>query len=777
MKRTKKLISFISASTLLVAAMPVMYAAAETDAAYQHRLNHSSFITTYNKYLSNVKESMKSINTNKDFNDYFDFDDFQVIESAINKIYAERGFTGDGIRTNSVNNTYNGFTANELDINKDGIISVTDYCSLLYALQEDYEIGYNTTECYAIIKKYNKDTNKVIVPSEVYVDGKIMPVMKISSNAFSNCTSLTDIKIQSFRLPNWIDRFNNPFDKEKIGKPAVSSYMQIDDNAFSGCKNLKNISLPDNAVFTSSAFNNSGLSSKVENVDGVLYFKENSNRWFACGISDYNKAINNGVFTLNDNAVAITTYLFYDNSAIKEFVYNKSNLKFIADWTFENCANLEKVNNNSYENLSSDERELINKFVSVFNSTKFIIDATEAQINRVADTVRKNINCENVTVLNEEQQRAAVNALGRYVYENTYYNEFDVYGGLKYNKDNYGVREHQFKSSSFYVNTPYNVGDYSRLNMYSPNASFLTGTTECEGFSFTTALVLDKLGIKNYCIGGHSHALNLVFIGTEKNGKWYQVDLSGDGDRENELNSDGTKKYADKEAFLKSIENKDFLGTPSQKYYGISCKTEFSVYESSKDKKITAAHDDMTFSTKDDDSVLVVNVCAADLLGEGFDYLKNDIKNGIIELESDHSWVDKNGVKYCYDKHLEPKTSQWVNEYYNRNVYLCSDGHMDENYYMIGDKVYYQDSAVIASHFELDGKLFYTDSEGKLIKNQWINQYYNKSGYARNDGHIDSDWYMVGNKVYNKDALQTTPFDIDGVHYNVNEDGELISNN
>lgn len=776
MKKSKKLISFISAATLLASAMPVMYAAAETNTAYQHRLNDSAFIATYNRFLSNVKNSMNSIDTNR--NNYFDFDDFQAIETAINSIYAERGFKGDAIPTRSVNGEYNGFTADQLDINKDTIISVTDYCSLLYTLQSDYDFDYNTTECYAIIKNCKKtDAKSLIVPSEIYVDGKIMPVMEIAPNAFSKCKSLTDIKIESFKLPQWIDKYNNPFDSEKVGKPAASSYMCIDGYAFNGCKKLTKISLPDNVVFTADAFNNSGLSSKVEDIDGVNYFKENSDRWFACGITNSNKAIKNGVFKLNDNAVAITTYLFYGDGNIKEFLYNKSKLNFIADYTFENCENLEKVNNNSYENLSADEKEFINRFVSVFNSTKFIIDATEAQINDIAAAIRKEIKCENVDVLNEDQQRAAVNALGRHVYSTTYYNDFDIYGGEKYNKDNYGIRAHQFKSNSFYVNTPYNVGDYSRRNIYSPNASFLTGTTECAGFSFTTSLVLDKLGIKNYNIGGHAHALNLVFIGTEKNGKWYQVDLSADGDRENELNDNGTRKYANKQAFLDSIKDKNFLGNPSQKYYGLACNTEFESYESSRGKKINISHDDMIFSTKDNDTVLVVNAYASDLLGKGFDCLKNDIKNGIVELESDYNWAEKDGAKYCYDNHFVPRKSQWVNEYYNRNVYLCSDGHMDENYYMIGDKVYYQDSAVIARDFELDGQLFYTDSEGRIIKNQWINQYYNKSAYARNDGHIDNDWYMIGNKVYHQDTLQTTPFEIDGIYYNVNEDGELISNN
>lgn len=103
---------------------------------------------------------------------------------------------------------------------------------------EDYVYSY--VQSGYSIDKYKGNEKEVIIPSEI--NGK--PVLKLSINCFSNCTSITSVKI-----PDKVDyigkrAFENCTSLQSVTIP--NSVKQLEEYAFSGCTSLTSVTISNN---------------------------------------------------------------------------------------------------------------------------------------------------------------------------------------------------------------------------------------------------------------------------------------------------------------------------------------------------------------------------------------------------------------------------------------------------------------------------------------------------------------------------------------------------
>ena len=70
-------------------------------------------------------------------------------------------------------------------------------------------------------------------------------------------------------------------------------------------------------------------------------------------------------------------------------------------------------------------------------------------------------------------------------------------------------------------NTIYDETDKEELNAYN---LFYEGSAKCFGYADAMAIILDKLGVKNYKIGSNEHVWNVVYLDNE----WSHIDVTWD---------------------------------------------------------------------------------------------------------------------------------------------------------------------------------------------------------------------------------------------------------
>lgn len=600
MRKNRKLISIISAAALLTSAIPMTsMALLDSDEKLVAKKLNVEFTEDSYKHL---RDNILLFDTNN--NSKIDLDDYQVIRDRINELYYEANY--DTLSFAVGDNQ-------DLDIDGDEEIDTEDYCCLLSFLQRKFDFVVNPgteLEDYAYITNYkNKTASSVTIPTEVYYNGTIYPVMEISNNAFKNMTNLKEVIIKDFRQPKWINKFNLPIGPNSEGDPITAcTYVIINDYAFNGCKNLNNIYLPDHVTFSKNAFQNSGLRShfNINDEDEICYFKSDNNKIVACG-PKYN--ISTTSLTLKEGTTAISQDAFRGKNITS--VSMPATVNFIGDGAFSECKDLVSLTHGdeTITKLIRGRKNIVTRYLAAFNSTRLACDSANEEADRIVAIIKSNIGCEGDEELTPDQQRAAVKELGKYFYTNVYYRGYSRHG--------------------VFTTDRYNVEDYDRGSIYNACGGFLLPSIVCRGFSNAASIVLDKLGIINFPAAsggdhGYGHAFNIAYI----EDRWYYVDLSADGERENQIINGNV--YEDKRDFINRLDEINFLrdmGTG----WRIAVLEELQMFESSKDKQLKTVEIDFTPTT--DSSAIVIDRRRSNLSSDEYAVFKDYIDAGIVRFK------------------------------------------------------------------------------------------------------------------------------------------------
>lgn len=132
-------------------------------------------------------------------------------------------------------------------------------------------------------------------------------------------------------------------------------------------------------------------------------------------------------------------------------------------------------------------------------------------------------------------------------------------------------------------------------------------------------------------------------------------------------------------------------------------------------------------------------------------------------------WIQIDGSYYYFDASGVMKTAGW-----QQNYYLDADGKMltkaftPDGYYVGSDGAY-----LTNSWFKYDGKDYYVNGYGHLVKNAWVGAYFLKADGAMATSEFTPDQYCVNaNGVY----LTSQWIKHDGKDYYVNASGKLVKN-
>ena len=134
-----------------------------------------------------------------------------------------------------------------------------------------------------------------------------------------------------------------------------------------------------------------------------------------------------------------------------------------------------------------------------------------------------------------------------------------------------------------------------------------------------------------------------------------------------------------------------------------------------------------------------------------------------------NQWIKDGGKDYFMDANGKAKKNAWQGAYY-----LGPDGAMLTNaltpdgYYVGSDGAYYTNR-----WFKDQGKDYYVNGSGKVLKNTWQGVYYLGSDGAMLTNSFTPDGYYVGeNGAY----LTNTKVNVDGKDYYLNADGKVAKN-
>lgn len=136
-------------------------------------------------------------------------------------------------------------------------------------------------------------------------------------------------------------------------------------------------------------------------------------------------------------------------------------------------------------------------------------------------------------------------------------------------------------------------------------------------------------------------------------------------------------------------------------------------------------------------------------------YNKGDYDNGKYEYFDDNGiWqennrINKNGWslvdgKWYYYSEGNPYTG-WVGSYYISHGVMCTNTYIEGNnadYYVDHEGVYQRNSWVKIPGFEGEYGWRYAGTDGKILKNVWVGDYYiDRSGYMVSNGIVDTGYY------------------------------------
>lgn len=463
--------------------------------------------------------------------------DVIIIESDINNLYEKR-HTNYYQQNSDGTYTYKGLAIEndnekKYDLNGDKELSPADYCNLLYIITSNFRFSKNVskdtgTELTASITAYkgNKDADKLVIPAEIYdaETGRIYPVTKIDSHAFSYMKNLKEIVFINYRQPNWVDEWGRRISTR--GTITASNPLSIENYAFAHCPLLETVVFPENISVKNKSFDNTSPFFKNNNQDynGVKVLtgsadsdgKTNSVVYEI----DFDKAVNdNGNLDIPACVTAISDNIAPSDSDKRlklknlNFIRNNGsfNLRYVGTHAFKECDNLATVNYNSFVNLDEYLKNQLYKYSSAFDCTAFMAAETDRQIDKVEKKIKSTPGYDNMN----DAEKALIAA--KYIVNNVYYTSWYT------NADEF----------SLYPNSLYSTLDVARESYGSEHAGMNVRFTVCVGISKTYSLILDRIGVKNFTMGLPGHATNQVYIskfkdknGNEAGGKWFKIDLT-----------------------------------------------------------------------------------------------------------------------------------------------------------------------------------------------------------------------------------------------------------
>ncbi len=214
-----------------------------------------------------------------------------------------------------------------------------------------------------------------------------------------------------------------------------------------------------------------------------------------------------------------------------------NNFTFYCSSEYENCSEDVKEVANDEEFIS-----LLNNYVNPFNS--FINFNTLITGDKVVYiTIDKLYNEIDITDTNNKLD--------------------EIFSSLNINKNNYNKsdikRLHDYLIAHTIYNKNYVEGDYSSPSNKATGA-LLEGEAVCSGYADAFALILDRLGIRNFKVSSENHIWNVIYI----DNSWLHIDSTWDDDENNINNRDNfymitTKKLYELDTLEHTFDKDNYL--------------------------------------------------------------------------------------------------------------------------------------------------------------------------------------------------------------------------
>ena len=209
---------------------------------------------------------------------------------------------------------------------------------------------------------------------------------------------------------------------------------------------------------------------------------------------DYKYVHNTKDFSPKNKNDLLNIYYTFLNSGMDKF-------SFYCPDDYKSCISDVKEIANNKTILSS-----INNYVHPFNSYKHL-ETNYDKVGKVEIIVEKTYNI---------KKQEAVNKKVDYIIKNVIKNEKNVNNQIKLVHD-YIINNTKYDSNR----SDNNISDYDSDTAY---GALVEGYALCGGYTDSMAIILDRLGIKNFKIASDNHIWNAVYMDST----WYHLDLTWD---------------------------------------------------------------------------------------------------------------------------------------------------------------------------------------------------------------------------------------------------------
>lgn len=191
-------------------------------------------------------------------------------------------------------------------------------------------MGFLATERDAMLLSYNGNLTTVDIPATVDVDGKLVPVTKIQSNAFANKAGLVKVTVPESVVSMGYQVFSGCADLEEV--IMFNDQCQMDTNTFSSCTSLERVRLPEGlTMIPDGTFIGCTNLKEVNIPKGVTSIGSIS---FANCESLTNVKLPDGLTEIGESA--------FNNAGITEITI-PAGMTAISDDTFNSCDNLASI--------------------------------------------------------------------------------------------------------------------------------------------------------------------------------------------------------------------------------------------------------------------------------------------------------------------------------------------------------------------------------------------------------------------------------------------------
>ena len=209
---------------------------------------------------------------------------------------------------------------------------------------------------------------------------------------------------------------------------------------------------------------------------------------------NYKYVQNTNNFNPKSKQELLNIYYTVLNSGMNKF-------SFYCPDEYSNCINDVKEIANNKTILAS-----INNFVHPYNSYKHL-ESNYDKVGKVEIIVEKTYNDKKIKAINKKVDYIINNVIGK---------EKDINNKIKLAHD-YIINNTKYDSNR----SDNNISEYDSDTAY---GALVQGYALCGGYTDAMAIILDKLGIKNFKIASDNHIWNAV----EMSSVWYHLDLTWD---------------------------------------------------------------------------------------------------------------------------------------------------------------------------------------------------------------------------------------------------------